>query len=71
VEDGAGLGIGPFPVLDRAVEQGRLAAPFPEIAVERPGYYVLTPFDADKSPALAAFIDWLVAEGAASLTIRR
>ncbi len=71
VEDGAGLGIGPFPVLDRAVAEGRLAAPFPEIAVERSGYFVLTPFDADKSPALAAFIDWLVAEAKTSLTIPR
>lgn len=69
VEDGAGLGIGPFPVLDRAVELGRLVAPFPRIAVERPGYFVLTPFDADKTPALTAFIDWLVAEGKSSLTI--
>ncbi|SFK58208.1 LysR substrate-binding domain-containing protein [Methylorubrum salsuginis] len=71
VEDGAGLGIGPFPVLDHAVGEGRLAAPFPEIVVERPGYFVLTPFDADKSPALSAFVDWLVAEGKTSLTIRR
>lgn len=71
LEDGAGLGIGPFPVLDRAVAEGRLAAPYPGIVVERPGYFVLTPFDADKTPALAAFVEWLVAEGAASLTIPR
>ncbi len=71
VEDGAGLGIGPFPVLDHAVGEGRLAAPFPQIVVERPGYFVLTPFDADKSPALSAFIDWLVAEGNTSLTVLR
>lgn len=71
VEDGAGLGIAPFPVLDRAVADGRLAAPFPEITVERPGYFVLTPFDADKSPALTAFVEWLVAEGKASLTVPR
>ncbi|KAB7785644.1 LysR substrate-binding domain-containing protein [Methylorubrum populi] len=64
LEDGAGLGIGPFPVLDRMVAAGRLAAPFPEIRVERAAYFALTPFDADKSPALTALIDWLVAEGA-------
>lgn len=72
VEDGAGLGIGPFPVLDRAVAEGRLAVPFPEIRVARPGYFALIPFDADKTPALAAFTDWLVAEGAVpALTIPR
>ncbi|MBD8908037.1 LysR substrate-binding domain-containing protein [Methylorubrum zatmanii] len=72
MEDGCGLGIGPFPVLDRAVEAGRLVAPFPEIRVSRPGYFVLTPFDADKSPALTAFVEWLVAEGSRpGLTIPR
>lgn len=71
IEDGGGLGIGPFPVLDRAVADSRLAVPFPEIRVARPGYFVLTPFDADKSPALTAFVDWLVAEGASALTILR
>lgn len=71
IEDGGGLGIGPFPVLDRAVSDGRLAVPFPEIRVARPGYFVLTPYDADKSPALTAFVEWLVAEGASALTILR
>ncbi len=72
VEDGCGLGIGPLPVLDRAVAAGRLVVPFPDIRVARPGYFVLTPFDADKSPALTAFVDWLVAEGEASgLTVPR
>jgi LysR family glycine cleavage system transcriptional activator len=72
LEDGAGLGIGPFPVLDRMVAAGRLAAPFPEIRVDRAAYFALTPFDADKSPALTALIDWLVAEGAEpGLTIPR
>lgn len=66
IEDGCGLGIGPFPVLDRALADGRLATPFPEIRVERPGYFVLTPHDADRSPALTALVDWLVAEGAGS-----
>ncbi|BAU90858.1 LysR substrate-binding protein [Methylorubrum populi] len=72
LEDGTGLGIGPFPVLDRMVAANRLVVPFPEIRVERAAYFALTPFDADKSPALTALIDWLVAEGAAPvLTIPR
>ncbi|CAO4137011.1 LysR substrate-binding domain-containing protein [Methylorubrum extorquens] len=72
LEDGAGLGIGPFPVLDRMVAAGRLVAPFPDIRVGRAAYFALTPFDADKSPALTALIDWLVAEGGRpGLTIPR
>lgn len=63
VEDGLGLGIGPFPVLDHAVATGRLAAPFPEIRVARPGYVALVPYDADKTSSLTALVDWLVAEG--------
>ena len=38
--------------------------PFPAITVSRQGYVALVPFDADKSPSLTAFIEWLVAEGA-------
>jgi hypothetical protein len=38
-------------------------APFPTISVSRTGYVALTPFDANKTSSLTAFIDWLVAEG--------
>ncbi len=61
--DGLGFAIGPMPVLDNERQLGRLVAPFPSIAVRRPGYHALVPFDADKTPSLAAFVDWLVDEG--------
>ncbi len=63
VADGLGFGIGPRPVLDGLLRTGRLVAPFPSIVVPRPGYVALTPFDADKTPSLHAFLAWLVAEG--------
>ncbi len=63
VMDGLGFGIGPRPTLDGLLRTGRLAAPFPAIVVPRPGYVALTPFDADKTPSLHAFLAWLVAEG--------
>ncbi|GEP08728.1 LysR substrate-binding domain-containing protein [Methylobacterium gnaphalii] len=66
VEDGLGFGIGPFPVLDTARATGRLVTPFPGIGVARPGYFALTPYDADKTPSLKAFVDWLVEEGTSS-----
>lgn len=68
VIDGIGLGVGPRPVLQADIAAGRLLAPFPDINVRRTGYVVLTPFDADKSPALAAFKAWLLAEADASHT---
>lgn len=64
VIDGLGLGIGPLPVLQADVAAGRLLTPLPAIAVSRRGYVALVPFDADKTPSLARFIEWLVAEGA-------
>lgn len=63
--DGLGLAIGPRPVLDGLLDAGRLAAPLPAISVPRPGYVALTPFDADKTPSLQAFLAWLVLEGGA------
>jgi len=62
--DGFGLAIGPLPVLVQDVQLGRLCTPFPDITVRRPSYFVLTPFDAVKPPAMQAFIDWLVETGA-------
>jgi LysR family transcriptional regulator, glycine cleavage system transcriptional activator len=65
VMDGLGLGIGPMPVLQADVAQGRLLTPFPTISVPRLGYNALVPFDANKTSALRSFVDWLVAEGRA------
>ncbi|KQP05816.1 LysR family transcriptional regulator [Methylobacterium sp. Leaf99] len=62
--DGLGYGLGPLPVLSGDLATGRLVAPFPEIVVPRPGYVALVPNDADKTSTLAAFVDWLMAEGA-------
>jgi DNA-binding transcriptional LysR family regulator len=63
VVDGFGLGIGPLPVLQGELATGRLLAPFPTINVPRRSYVALIPFDADKTPTLTSFIEWLVAEG--------
>jgi len=63
--DGLGVGIGPLPVLAADIEVGRLVAPFPDILLARTGYVALIPFDADKTTSLAAFVEWLVAEGKA------
>ena len=63
VKDGLGVGVGPFPVLAADLAEHHLVAPFPMITVPRPGYVALVPNDANKTPTLAAFVEWLVEEG--------
>jgi DNA-binding transcriptional LysR family regulator len=63
VSDGPGLGIGPLPILQADLACGRFVVPFPTVLVPRTGYVALVPFDAHKSPSMAAFIDWLSSEG--------
>jgi DNA-binding transcriptional LysR family regulator len=62
VIDGLGLGVGPLPVLQSDIALGRIVAPFPAIRVPRTGTVALIPFDANKTSALASFINWLVME---------
>ena len=63
VEDGLGIGIGPLPMLQIDIAAGRLMTPLPDIRVRRTGYVALVPNHADDASFLAAFVDWLVAEG--------
>jgi len=63
VEDGLGIGIGPLPMLEIDIAAGRLMAPLPAIQVRRTGYVALVPRHADNATFLAAFVDWLAAEG--------
>jgi LysR family glycine cleavage system transcriptional activator len=71
VADGLGLAVGPLPVLNIDIEQGNLLTPFDTITVARKSYVALTPFDADKTPSLTSFIDWLIVEGNQSASITR
>ncbi|PWC96497.1 LysR substrate-binding domain-containing protein [Azospirillum sp. TSO5] len=62
VEDGLGIGIGPLPMLDIDVANGKLMTPLPEIRVPRTGYVALVPRQADAGNLIAGFVDWLVGE---------
>ncbi|WP_456858083.1 LysR substrate-binding domain-containing protein [Bradyrhizobium sp. USDA 4515] len=62
VEDGLGIGIGPLPMLEIDVANGRLMTPLPDIRVPRTGYVAVTPRHADAGNLVAGFVDWLVAE---------
>ncbi|KAA1056152.1 LysR substrate-binding domain-containing protein [Azospirillum argentinense] len=62
VEDGLGIGIGPFPMLEIDVARGGLMTPLPEIRVPRTGYVALVPRHADAGNLIAGFVDWLVEE---------
>jgi len=63
VEDGLGIGIGPLPMLDLDIANGRLLTPLPHIKVPRTGYIAITPRRSDVGDLNAGFVDWLVAEG--------
>jgi DNA-binding transcriptional LysR family regulator len=63
VLDGLGIGIGPFPVLDGDRTSGRLQTPFPGVLAPGATCHALIELDADKPRYLAAFIDWLQAQG--------
>ncbi|WP_395452147.1 LysR substrate-binding domain-containing protein (plasmid) [Azospirillum melinis] len=62
VEDGLGIGIGPLPMLDIDIANGKLMTPLPEIRVPRTGYVALVPPQADAGKLVAGFVDWLVGE---------
>lgn len=62
VEDGLGIGIGPLPMLDIDIANGRLMTPLPDIRVPRTGYVALVPRQADAGNLVAGFVDWLVGE---------
>jgi DNA-binding transcriptional LysR family regulator len=67
VEDGLGLGIGPLPMLEIDVANGRLMTPLPDIRVPRTGYVAILPRQADAGNLLAGFVDWLVEEARGSV----
>lgn len=62
VEDGLGIGIGPLPMLDIDIANGRLMTPLLEIKVPRTGYVAITSRRADGGNISSSFVDWLVAE---------
>ncbi|AWJ90517.1 LysR family transcriptional regulator [Azospirillum baldaniorum] len=66
VEDGLGIGIGPLPMLEIDVANGRLMTPLPEIRVPRTGYVALIPRQAAPGNLVAGFVDWLAGEARGS-----
>ena len=62
IEDGLGIGIGPLPLLQIDVADGRILTPLPHIQVRRTGYVALAALDADAEGPTAAFVTWLAAE---------
>ncbi|GGA00944.1 LysR substrate-binding domain-containing protein [Dyella caseinilytica] len=62
VEDGLGVGIGPLPMLEIDIANGRLMTPLPDIRVPRTGYVAIIPRHADAGDLFTGFVDWLVGE---------
>jgi LysR family glycine cleavage system transcriptional activator len=58
--NGLGAAIVPAVLVESDFEQGLLMTPFPEIAVENPGFYALYRDSVDKEPDLQVFVRWLL-----------
>jgi LysR family transcriptional regulator, glycine cleavage system transcriptional activator len=62
VEDGLGVAIGSFPMLDIDIANGRLMTPLPDIRVPRTGYVAIVPRQPDFGNVLGGFVEWLADE---------
>lgn len=75
VEDGLGIGIGPLPMLDIDIANGKLMTPLPNVRVPRTGYVAIVPRHADAGNLFATFVDWLIDEarrtGTADACVRK
>ncbi|MEX2644540.1 MAG: LysR substrate-binding domain-containing protein [Acetobacterales bacterium] len=60
--DGLGCIVGPLPVLIDDVRDGRLAVPFPDIAVPGLSYVCAVDPAGDRAAEVRVFVDWLTAE---------
>jgi LysR family glycine cleavage system transcriptional activator len=60
--DGAGVALGPSPLVEADLAAGRLVAPFtPRLHLDG-GYFIVTPEEAADRPKIRAFRDWLLAQ---------
>lgn len=62
VEDGLGIGIGPLPMLEIDIANGRLMTPLPDIRVPRTGYVAIFPRQVNAGSLFDGFVEWLVEE---------
>lgn len=63
---GQGVALGRLPMIAELLRDGRLIAPFPKRYDSERGYAVLEAPHARARPDVAAFVEWLVAEAAAT-----
>ncbi|SKB71328.1 LysR substrate-binding domain-containing protein [Luteibacter sp. 22Crub2.1] len=62
IEDGLGIGIGPLPMLEMDVANGRLMTPLADIRVVRTGYVAIVGRESDEGGSVNRFVEWLVGE---------
>lgn len=62
---GQGVALGSPILFAREIEAGRLIRPFPQTVRLSEGYWIAWPEDRRRSPKIARFRDWLLAEAAA------
>ena len=59
VQEGLGVGIGIFPLVDLLIINGKLIAPFAERVPIEESYFIVNRPGEKERPEIAAFIDWL------------
>ncbi len=63
---GEGVALGRTPLIERLLRSGDLVAPLRGRAASRRQYYLIAPDPADSKPAVRAFMQWMLAESAAT-----
>lgn len=61
--DGIGVAMGYLPLVATDIEAGRLVAPFGNLKLDSPGYFVITRTERQHDPVVRAFCDWLMDKG--------
>lgn len=63
--DGLGCTIAYSPLVWPDLQAGRLLAPFPDVGMHTPGYFLITRSERQHDPVVKVFCDWLIEEGKA------
>jgi LysR family glycine cleavage system transcriptional activator len=64
--NGDGVALGRGALVTDAIRKGQLVKPFELTVPSKFGYYVVCSRDGVADPSIAAFRNWIIAEGAAS-----
>jgi len=62
--DGIGVAMGYSPLVVNDIASGQLVAPFGNLTLDSPGYFIITRNERQHDPVVKTFFEWLMEEGA-------